>query len=208
MRVVRRIARSGRSVVCTIHQPSGELFYLFDRLVLLGSGGHQIYFGDLGHRSTRFIKYLQSVPGVKPIPARYNPASWMLEELGVGVTAVKETTEDNASKETQAEMIQRFKAFYFKSRVYRRTAARIKALETLSGTEEPIEYSVSRVAIEDREVSYSVSVAPAALPTTASTIEQKDAPSMWYQYKLLQARHTISYWRNPPFIFMRMKVRF
>jgi ABC-type multidrug transport system ATPase subunit/ABC-type multidrug transport system permease subunit len=89
MRVVRRIARSGRSVICTIHQPSAELFYLFDRLVLLAPGGHQIFFGDLGTRSKRFVKYLESVPKVQPIPHRVNPASWMLEELGIGIAGLK-----------------------------------------------------------------------------------------------------------------------
>jgi ABC-type multidrug transport system permease subunit len=131
----------------------------------------------------------------------------MLEELGVGVAAVKAAdNEGNASTESQAEMIQRFKAFYFKSRVYRRAAARLKALETLSGEEESIEYSVSRAGLGDRQASYSVSVAAAALPTDASTIQQKDAPSLWYQYKLVQARSFISYWRNPPFMFARMVV--
>ena len=208
MRVVRRIARSGRSVVCTIHQPSAELFYLFDRLVLLGSGGHQIYFGDLGNRSSKFIKYLSNVAGVKPIPFRYNPASWMLEELGVGVASLKEDTGDSGPKESQAEMIQRFKKHYFQSRTARRTMARLHALETLSGVEESIEYSVSRAAIgeSDKQQSYSVSVAGAALPTAASTIQQRDMPSLFYQWKQLQARSFVSYWRNPPFLFSRMFV--
>ena len=38
-----------------------------------------------GHCSRRIVQYLSSIPGVKSIPSRYNPASWMLEELGVGV---------------------------------------------------------------------------------------------------------------------------
>ena len=84
MRVVRRIARSGRSVICTIHQPSAELFYLFDRLVLLASGGHQVFFGGLGVRSKSFIPYIESIPGATKCPPRYNPSSWMLEEMGVG----------------------------------------------------------------------------------------------------------------------------
>jgi len=89
MRVVRRIARSGRSVICTIHQPSTEIFYLFDRLVLLASGGHQVFFGDLGHRCRIFVPYLESVPRASACPPQTNPASWMLEEMGVGQVSAK-----------------------------------------------------------------------------------------------------------------------
>ena len=81
MRVVRRIARSGRSVICTIHQPSAELFYLFDRLVLLAPGGKQVYFGNLGQRSKGLVGYLERVPGVEKVRPRHNPATWMLEQL-------------------------------------------------------------------------------------------------------------------------------
>jgi ABC-type transport system involved in multi-copper enzyme maturation permease subunit len=126
MRVVRRIARSGRSVICTIHQPSAELFYLFDRLVLLASGGYQMFFGDLGTRSKRFIKYLESVPKVQPIPARYNPASWMLEELGVGVSDAK------SDAEPTAVIVERVMNFYENSRVRAHAMGKIRAIEALS----------------------------------------------------------------------------
>jgi ABC-type multidrug transport system ATPase subunit len=46
MRVIRKIAERGRSVICTIHQPSAELFGMFDRLLLLKSGGKEVYFGQ------------------------------------------------------------------------------------------------------------------------------------------------------------------
>ena len=42
---LRNIARDGRIVVCSIHQPSGCLFDLFDDLCLL-SGGEVVYFGE------------------------------------------------------------------------------------------------------------------------------------------------------------------
>ena len=48
MRTVRNTVDTGRTVVCTIHQPSIDIFEAFDELLLLKRGGRVIYFGDLG----------------------------------------------------------------------------------------------------------------------------------------------------------------
>ncbi|TMW67843.1 hypothetical protein Poli38472_007515 [Pythium oligandrum] len=48
MEGVRKVANTGRTIVCTIHQPSTEVFMLFDSLLLLKRGGQTVYFGDLG----------------------------------------------------------------------------------------------------------------------------------------------------------------
>lgn len=42
---LRALARDGRTVIASIHQPSSEVFELFDRLFLL-SGGKTVYFGQ------------------------------------------------------------------------------------------------------------------------------------------------------------------
>jgi ABC-type multidrug transport system ATPase subunit len=79
MRVVRNIGNSMRTIVCTIHQPSAEIFLHFDELLLLKRGGQQIYTGPLGRESATLVDYFQSIPGVRPLRAGYNPASYMLE---------------------------------------------------------------------------------------------------------------------------------
>lgn len=43
--VLKNIAFAGKTVVSSIHQPSGEVFALFDDLFLL-SGGKTVYFGE------------------------------------------------------------------------------------------------------------------------------------------------------------------
>lgn len=42
---LRNIAHDGRIVVCTIHQPSSDVFNLFDDLLLISSG-ETVYFGE------------------------------------------------------------------------------------------------------------------------------------------------------------------
>ncbi|CAE7930022.1 ABCG36, partial [Symbiodinium sp. KB8] len=82
--MVRNISRTGRTVVCTIHQPSAELFFMFDRLLLLKRGGEEVYFGPVGYEGADLVRYLESVPNVNKKPARLNPASWMLDVIGAG----------------------------------------------------------------------------------------------------------------------------
>ncbi|KAJ0405426.1 hypothetical protein P43SY_005045 [Pythium insidiosum] len=83
---VRKVADSGRTVVCTIHQPSAEVFYVFDSLLLLKKGGETVYFGELGQDCRALVDYFEAIPGVKPLPSDYNPATWMLECIGAGVS--------------------------------------------------------------------------------------------------------------------------
>ncbi|KAK7305391.1 hypothetical protein VNO77_43296 [Canavalia gladiata] len=79
MRTVRNTVDTGRTVVCTIHQPSIEIFEAFDELLLMKRGGRVIYGGKIGRQSDQMIKYFQSIEGTTPIPNDYNPATWMLE---------------------------------------------------------------------------------------------------------------------------------
>ncbi|KAK6122137.1 hypothetical protein DH2020_044127 [Rehmannia glutinosa] len=59
MRTVRNTVDTGRTVVCTIHQPSIEIFEAFDELLLMKRGGRVIYGGKLGERSQTMINYFQ-----------------------------------------------------------------------------------------------------------------------------------------------------
>ncbi|XP_072984475.1 ABC transporter G family member 42-like [Typha latifolia] len=79
MRTVRNTVDTGRTVVCTIHQPSIDIFEAFDELLLMKRGGQVIYSGPLGRNSHRMIEYFEAIPGVPRIKDKYNPATWMLE---------------------------------------------------------------------------------------------------------------------------------
>ncbi|KAL0674779.1 hypothetical protein Bca4012_002760 [Brassica carinata] len=79
MRTVRNTVDTGRTVVCTIHQPSIDIFEAFDELLLMKRGGQVIYGGKLGQHSQVMVDYFQGVEGVPAISSGYNPATWMLE---------------------------------------------------------------------------------------------------------------------------------
>ncbi|KAF5934759.1 hypothetical protein HYC85_025888 [Camellia sinensis] len=79
IRTVRNIVDTGRTVVCTIHQPSIEIFEAFDELFLLSQGGEEIYVGPLGDKSRHMIHYFKQINGVRKIEDGYNPATWMME---------------------------------------------------------------------------------------------------------------------------------
>ncbi|CBJ30625.1 conserved unknown protein [Ectocarpus siliculosus] len=86
MRAIRKVAATGRAVICTIHQPSTYLFEMFDSLLLLKKGGQTVFFGELGAESSKLISYLLSVPNTPSIRDNVNPATWMLECIGAGTT--------------------------------------------------------------------------------------------------------------------------
>ncbi|KAK3026917.1 hypothetical protein RJ639_040323, partial [Escallonia herrerae] len=59
MRIVKNIVSTMRTVVCTIHQPSIDIFEAFDELILMKRGGQIIYSGELGQNSSKLISYFE-----------------------------------------------------------------------------------------------------------------------------------------------------
>jgi ABC-type multidrug transport system ATPase subunit len=66
------LARSGRTIVCSIHQPSAEIFNLFDSVYLLAKG-QLVYGGTV----CGVIDYFQSQNLL--IPQFQNPADWIVD---------------------------------------------------------------------------------------------------------------------------------
>ncbi|KAF8203885.1 pleiotropic drug resistance ABC transporter [Pholiota molesta] len=84
VRFLRKLADQGQAILCTIHQPSSLLFESFDRLLLLERGGETVYFGDIGQDSHIVRDYFARHGA--PCPENVNPAEYMLEAIGAGVT--------------------------------------------------------------------------------------------------------------------------
>ncbi|GJY80400.1 pleiotropic drug resistance protein 1-like protein [Tanacetum coccineum] len=101
MRAVRNTVDTGRTVVCTIHQPSIDIFEAFDELFLMKRGGLELYVGPIGRNSCKLIEYFEAIKGVSKITDGYNPATWMLEvstsaqeaSLGVDFTSIYRNSE-------------------------------------------------------------------------------------------------------------------
>ncbi|XP_074353091.1 pleiotropic drug resistance protein 2-like isoform X2 [Apium graveolens] len=79
MRTVRNTVDTGRTVVCTVHQPSIDIFEAFDELLLMKRGGQVIYAGALGQHSHLLVEYFESISGIPKCKDSQNPATWMLE---------------------------------------------------------------------------------------------------------------------------------
>eukprot|EP00798_Chlamydomonas_sp_ICE-L_P016439 gene16439-22657_t len=113
MRAVRNTVNTGRTVVCTIHQPSLEIFQAFDELLLLKRGGETIFFGDMGVDQCHLIQHFESVPGVQNFKEGNNPANWMLEvsaadaefELGADFAAFYQQSPLNEKVEKQLDAV-------------------------------------------------------------------------------------------------------
>jgi ABC-type multidrug transport system ATPase subunit len=58
MRSITNVVKSGRSVICTIHQPSRRLFMCFTHLMLLKRGGEIAYFGPVGEQAQDLLESL------------------------------------------------------------------------------------------------------------------------------------------------------
>ncbi|CAK4652217.1 hypothetical protein LEN26_004983 [Aphanomyces euteiches] len=71
---LQKLAREGRTVIATIHQPSSELYTLFDQLYLL-SGGQTVYFG----KASEAVDYFGSL-GYQ-CPSYMNPTDYFMRQI-------------------------------------------------------------------------------------------------------------------------------
>lgn len=84
VQALRSIAHDGRTVISSIHQPSSEVFALFDDLFLL-SGGQTVYFGE-SKRAAEFF-----AEAGFPCPRQRNPSDHFLRCINSDFDAVNMT---------------------------------------------------------------------------------------------------------------------
>lgn len=71
IKVLKKVAKAGSSVLFTIHQPSSDVFNSFDQILLMNNG-RVMATGEVEDLYTFFQMRGQ------PVPNHYNPADWMM----------------------------------------------------------------------------------------------------------------------------------
>ncbi|KAE9336291.1 ABC transporter G family member 41 [Phytophthora rubi] len=176
MEGVRRVANTGRTIVCTIHQPSSDVFFLFDNLLLLRRGGEMVFFGELvntapDHRECgHLIDYFEEVPGISRLHEGRNAATWMLECIGAGA----------------AESVDGQKASHFDFVQHFQQSTECRDLM--------------------RELDQPGVGKPATGRVLEVDFKQKRAASSWLQFCSLTHRFFTTYWRSPSYNLTRLVI--
>lgn len=98
---LRELAREGRTIIATIHQPSSAVFHMFDKLLLLakpgdGTGGNLAYFGPTSQVADFFAQC-----GF-PLPPNVNVADHVIK----CITAHNETQADGTTRTLNQDAIE------------------------------------------------------------------------------------------------------
>ncbi|KAL1138055.1 hypothetical protein AAG570_009750 [Ranatra chinensis] len=74
--VLKSMAMKGKTVVCTIHQPSSEVYAMFDKILLMAEG--RVAFLGTPEQANDFFKAMGAA-----CPSNYNPADFFIQLLAV-----------------------------------------------------------------------------------------------------------------------------
>nr|ACG25567.1 ATP-binding cassette sub-family G member 2 [Zea mays] len=137
---LRGLARDGRTVIASVHQPSSEVFLLFDCLYLL-SGGRTVYFGKASEACEFFAQ------AGFPCPPMRNPSDHFLRCINSDFDKVKATLkgsmkakfersndDDPLEKMTTSEAMRRLTSYYQHSQCHINAQQKVDEMARLKGT--------------------------------------------------------------------------
>ncbi|XP_057431702.1 ABC transporter G family member 26-like [Lotus japonicus] len=98
---LQELAKDGRTIITTIHQPSSRIFHMFDKLLLI-SEGYPVYYG----KARETMEYFSSLRFIPQIPM--NPAEFLLD-LATGqvndISVPTDIFQDHESSDTSKNVI-------------------------------------------------------------------------------------------------------
>ncbi|CAK9199019.1 unnamed protein product [Sphagnum troendelagicum] len=142
---LKNLARDGRTVIASIHQPCSEVFDLFDDLFLL-SHGQTIFFGEAAAANEHF-----SASGF-PCPPLRNPADHFLRAVNADFDRVKATLKgsfkirdrshdfevgsstDPLDRMTTKQVVQILTESYLNSEFHEMALTRVREINQIEGT--------------------------------------------------------------------------
>eukprot|EP00008_Paramoeba_atlantica_P008136 CAMPEP_0201474880 /NCGR_PEP_ID=MMETSP0151_2-20130828/367_1 /ASSEMBLY_ACC=CAM_ASM_000257 /TAXON_ID=200890 /ORGANISM="Paramoeba atlantica, Strain 621/1 / CCAP 1560/9" /LENGTH=440 /DNA_ID=CAMNT_0047854803 /DNA_START=83 /DNA_END=1406 /DNA_ORIENTATION=- len=114
--LLKKLAKTGRVVLFSIHQPSSEIYRLFDKIMLL-SKGQQIFFGP----SDSAVEFFQSLGF--PLPPRMNPADHYLEVINRDFNErgqEEEEEDEEEEREKEDELISGMSSYFKRSSLFQK----------------------------------------------------------------------------------------
>ncbi|KAJ3155417.1 hypothetical protein HDU86_004319 [Geranomyces michiganensis] len=168
---LKSIASSGRTVICSIHQPRSDIVNLFDTSLLLARGGRTVFSGA----SANMLPYFAQLD--HPIPPFTNPADFALDLSSIDL---RNAEAEAASRARVNELI----------RVWRTDAERDRALRLLEDERTEDSQHPKRLAgsASDLDLSALGYRSPARFPVAVAVLVKRSMRNMLRQPKLASAR--------------------
>lgn len=189
IKLLKKLAQSGRTIICTIHQPSATMFNTFDQLYSIAEG-QCIYQGE----SSKLVPYLNELDLV--CPEYHNPSDFLLEisthDYGYQIDKLVDKIQNGRNHD------------YRKSPIVANSSGTAKGhLNTLSTTKSesnPISMCVKRAKLNARLNILD--------PGTYCNNSDLYSTSFLRQFYYLYLRTFLLITRNPSLSLMRLLIHF
>ncbi|XP_078492142.1 protein white-like [Ciona intestinalis] len=107
---MKEVAKKGCTVICTIHQPSSEVFEIFDDLMILAMG-RVVYHGEVAGAMQHYAR------NGSVCPANYNPADFYIRKVSIVAG------EENKARETIDKLAKSFETLDEEDTLYSRSTS-------------------------------------------------------------------------------------
>ncbi|KAM7528969.1 hypothetical protein LguiB_032379 [Lonicera macranthoides] len=176
IQALKSVARDGRTVISSVHQPSSEVFALFDDLFLL-SGGETVYFGE-AKLATKFF-----AEAGFPCPSKRNPSDHFLRCINSDFDIVTATLKGSQRIRERENALDPFKNL---------ATAEIKAMLA-------DKYKRSEYAVRARSKIHEISTIHGVEVETS-----KSQAGWWKQLWTLTKRSSVNMSRDTGYYWLRL----